>query len=471
MKHFFTVLWLMAATLNQMDAQVKIGDNPNTIDANSMLELESTNKGFLPPRVSLVSVNSPTPLTAPVPAGMLVYSSGGSVSDGYYTWSGTNWVAFSTTNKIRDNFVVVKSASDFPAAVGGVITLASGVLYEINGTVTLSDKIDLNGCNIQGADPVNDKLVYTGGSELFIGANGGGLRYLTITAPSGRAFNINCGGANKNLLIQNCYFIGCSNVGTIEGVGGTVFLSTLAFFYNTNGIVFQNDNNVVINSSLWDFTNSNTYEKFIGTFNVIQILGGDRLVNSTNSAIATHISGITTLTLASIKVVMYVGTGTYVSGTFSNKWEVEASGLNTVKDDEAGGNLYITSSIATSFSGANNPTKILGTTNSVSLFRVTSSLNNRLTYTGAKARGFQVICSLSAIASGNNKNFSFYIVKNGVILAESKQLLKCSSSVDRGSVTLSCATNLSPNDYIEVWAENNTDGSNLTIESLNLALR
>ncbi len=452
-------------------SQVKIGDNPNTINANSILELEATNKGFLPPKVTLTNLTLPNPLTAPVPTGMMVYNTGGSLTNGCYMWNGTKWQTFSMDNTGRSNFVLVKSVSDFPAAVGGIITLVAGKLYEINGAITLSDKIDLNGCAIQGDDASNDKLIYTGSGELFTGISVGNISFLTLQSPSGKVFNINAGGANKNLIVQNCFFIGCNSIGTIQGVGGSVFFSTVAYFYNTNGITFQNDNNVLLNTTLWDVSNYNTYEKFIGTFNVIQILGGDRLVNAANAAIAEDITGITSVAAGSIKVVMFLGSGTNVIGNFSNSWEIESSGLNTEKDDEASGNLYLTSPNSTTFTAINAAKKLSGTTAAVNIFRVTSPSSNQLTYTGAKSRKFQVICSLSSIASGNNKNFSFYIVKNGVVLNESRQLMKCSSSVDRGSITLSCTVLLSPNDYIEVWGENNSDATSLTVESLNLAIK
>jgi hypothetical protein len=386
-------------------------------------------------------------------------------------WSGSKWQNFSIDNAARSNFVLVKSASDLPAPVGGVITLVSGTLYEINGTVTLSNKIDLNGCQISGRDPVNDKLVYTGSAELFTGSNVGNLRYLTFIASSGKVFNINAGGANKNLLVQNCYFLGCSSVGTIQSVGGTVYFANVAYFSNSTGITYQNDTYVVLDNTLWDISNYNTYESFIGTFSIIQILGGDRLVSSANSATALDISGITTLTVGSVKVVMFVGNGTYVNGTFSNSWEIESTGLNTEKDDVSSGNIYLTSAVSTSFTSVGTPTKILGTTTSASLFRVSSPASNRLSYTGTKAKHFQVICSLSSIASGNNKDFAFYIVKNGTILPESKQLMKFSSTVDRGSITLSCTVQLSISDYIEVWVENDTDNTSVLIESLNLAIK
>lgn len=470
MKKEILGLCLILAIISGIQAQVKIGDNPNTINANSMLELESTTKGFLPPRVALSSASSPSPLVAPVPNGMLVYSSGGTLSDGAYQWNGSKWQAFAMDVN-RNNFVLVKSASDFPAASGGVITLASGTLYEINGSISLSNKIDLNGCTVQGDDSGNDKLIYTGSGELFTGSGTGNISYLTLVAASGKIFNINAGGANKNLLVQNCYFLGCNTVGTIQGVGGTVFMANVAYFSNTNGITFQSDNNVVLNNTLWDASNSNTYEKFVGTFNVIQILGGDRLVTSANSATAVSVSGITSVNAASIKVVMFVGTGTYISGTFSNAWEVEASGINTEKDDVSSGNIYISSSSTNTFSSSNNPVKVLGTTTSASLFRVSSPSNNRLTYTGTKTKRFSVVCSLSALAALSNKNFSFYIAKNGSVLAESKQLLKFALFADRGSLTLSCTVPLAPNDYIEVWVENNSDTSNLSVESMNLSIK
>src|SRR5688572_32815614 len=85
-----------------VNAQVKIGDNPNTINSNSLLELESTNKGFLPPRVALNDASLVAPLTGTVPSGMLVYSTGGMLVDGYYYWNGTSWrlVATSSLNAV-----------------------------------------------------------------------------------------------------------------------------------------------------------------------------------------------------------------------------------------------------------------------------------------------------------------------------------------------------------------------------------
>lgn len=456
------------------DAQVKLGDNPNTINSNSLFEMETTNKGMLPPRVALTSATSVSPLSGTVPSGMTVYSSGGTLADGYYYWNGTKWLQLLTSANDRNNFVRVKSASDFPAPVGGVITLSGTTMYEINGTILLTSKIDLNSAWICGGDAVNDRLVYTPTSgELFTGTNGGNIRTLSLVASGvgAKVFNLDAANASKNLVIQNCYIVSSDNIGLIKGFGGTIYMNTIAFQNNNNGITFQNNYNLIELNLLWDITNKNTYEKFVGTFNVIQKVAGDMLTSSANSAIGMDVSGITSLVAGELKVTLFTGSGTPVNGTFSNQWEVEAAGLNTVKDGVAAGNVYMTTAAATNFSAINTPTKVLGTTAATGLFRVTSPASNQLKYTGSKTRSFQVICSMTATQTSSNKYFSFYIAKNGVILPESRQEVKIINSTDQGAITLSCTTNMAPNDYIEVWVENETATNSLTVQTLNLAIQ
>lgn len=117
-----------------VNAQVKIGNNPATINSNSLLELESTNKGFLPPRVALNSTASVSPLSGTVPDGMLVFSSGGSLADGYYYWNGTQWKLLSTT----DLNTVSKTATATLTKIENMV-LASNDITLTLPAVTASD--------------------------------------------------------------------------------------------------------------------------------------------------------------------------------------------------------------------------------------------------------------------------------------------------------------------------------------------
>lgn len=90
------ILFFMGLFAQGAYAQVKVGDNPTTINSNSILELEATNKGLLLPRVSLSATTNPSPLSAHV-AGMVVYNTATAGSDptdvepAYYYNDGTKW--------------------------------------------------------------------------------------------------------------------------------------------------------------------------------------------------------------------------------------------------------------------------------------------------------------------------------------------------------------------------------------------
>ncbi len=127
------ILLLLLLTV-QVKAQVKIGDNPNTINSNSLLELESTNKGFLPPRVALNNAASIAPLTGTVPSGMLVYSTGGTLADGYYYWNGTQWKLIATAE-----LNVVSKAANATLLKTETFVLASNDITITLPVVTASD--------------------------------------------------------------------------------------------------------------------------------------------------------------------------------------------------------------------------------------------------------------------------------------------------------------------------------------------
>ncbi len=390
---------------------------------------------------------------------------------------GSNWnITGSGPVKARINFVLVQSVADFPAAVAGIITLNAGTIYEINGTISLTDKIDLNNCIVRGIDKGNDKLLYTPTSgELFTGANGGTLSNLTLSATGigAQLFNLDGGGSiSRSLTVEFCIIKSCDNIGLIKGYGGVVVLLNSLFTGNINGITLQDIGSFAGYDEIWTATNRNTFEKFVGSFGTIQKIGGIMQSLSIYAAKAVDITGITSITdISVLRNTSFTGNGTYIVGSFSNKWEVESAGINTEKDDVATGNLYLTGSTATTFSGANIPTKALCTTTAVGLFRVSSPVDNKLQYTGTKTRRFAVIGSISLTAQAANKYFSFYIYKNGIKLPESEQAMRLSTGVDKGSLTVTCTVQLSTNDYIEIWAANTSDGSSMTVETLNLAIK
>jgi hypothetical protein len=92
-RHYFLILSLFFSM--PLFAQTGIGTtNP---DASAKLDVSATNKGFLPPRVSLTSVTDNTTISSPA-TGLLVYCKGDAgLAAGYYYWNGNAWATIATT--------------------------------------------------------------------------------------------------------------------------------------------------------------------------------------------------------------------------------------------------------------------------------------------------------------------------------------------------------------------------------------
>nr|WP_314866994.1 hypothetical protein [uncultured Flavobacterium sp.] len=95
MKEYLFILFLIFV-FGIGKAQTGIGTiTPN---ASAKLDVYATNKGFLPPRVTLTSATDN--ITIPSPAeGLLVYNNGNNLSlvAGYYYWNGANWATIATS--------------------------------------------------------------------------------------------------------------------------------------------------------------------------------------------------------------------------------------------------------------------------------------------------------------------------------------------------------------------------------------
>jgi len=86
-----------------MYSQVKIGDNPASIDNNSILELQSAEKVLVITRMSTLVMNSITPLP-----GALVYNT---TDDCIYSFDGTIWNSLCETSSTTSNINVTTSTT------------------------------------------------------------------------------------------------------------------------------------------------------------------------------------------------------------------------------------------------------------------------------------------------------------------------------------------------------------------------
>lgn len=140
------------------NAQIGIGTT--VPDATAILDITSTAKGILAPRMTTAQR---TAITTPA-QGLLVYDT--DLKSFYYFSSPSGWLPLLNSSVGRTNFKRVKSAADLApelALGGSVYQLSSNTLYEINGSITLAAPINLNDAYVTGIDTNEDILTFPGG--------------------------------------------------------------------------------------------------------------------------------------------------------------------------------------------------------------------------------------------------------------------------------------------------------------------
>jgi len=131
---FFVVMLLFFCSV--LNAQVGINSDNSAPDNSAMLDVKSTSKGFLPPRVALTAADVAGPVTAPV-AGLFVYNTATSgtapnnVVPGYYCWNGTRWVAAIVPQGTNSGDMLYWNGTQWVSIAvgvnGQVLTLNNGV--------------------------------------------------------------------------------------------------------------------------------------------------------------------------------------------------------------------------------------------------------------------------------------------------------------------------------------------------------
>jgi len=474
---------LLLSLLMTVCSYAQVGIGTVTPDASSMLDITSDSQGLLAPRMK---TGDRTSITNPA-EGLLVFDTDEDAFY-YYDTAATKWVKLITDSVERDNYVLVKSAADFPAPTGGTITLASNTLYEINGTIVLPNPIDLNNAYLVGRDS-NDDVLYSAGGTIFSGSKGGSLRNLTLSAPNpgGTVFDIIDTVGDQNFVLQSAIIANSGNVGKIEGLN-LVFMNVIQYVNNASGITYTDIGNLLLNNQGWFGNNGGVYETLTGDFNLIGKIGGFSEVTTASAAFdVTSVGAISGS--AVLENVVFYGGGNYINGNspytgynFTNDWTVSSPGIPEESDDVAGGNFYYDDDLTTGFAQTisdGTAVKLQGqgvdySTKATSLFRFTAPGNNRLTYEGTKQRNLQINASLSVRVGAANGNFyAFLIAKNGAVVTESNSIVRIPNGTDIQNVALNAIVTMDPGDYIEIFTQRLTgaDDDTLVVFSENLSIK
>ena len=128
------LLFFVIISLSELNAQTGIGTT--TPHASAKLEVNATNKGFLPPRVTLTSVTDAATIPSPA-TGLLVYNVGSAgLQAGYYYWNGSSWSTIATVaspDQSVDYIQASLSANQSLSSAGNIsFNLSSGAGIVLN---------------------------------------------------------------------------------------------------------------------------------------------------------------------------------------------------------------------------------------------------------------------------------------------------------------------------------------------------
>lgn len=153
-------------------SQIKIGENPKSINADAILEIESVNKGFLLPRISLVSTTISAPLKK-FTSGMVVYNTSNSndLTPGLYYCDGTKWIKASNTTSSSPTssnpLNNVQSKIEIVATNGETIFKTPSTITDINKILLYRNGIMIS-CTLNNSNSIISEVPCKQGDQIRI---------------------------------------------------------------------------------------------------------------------------------------------------------------------------------------------------------------------------------------------------------------------------------------------------------------
>jgi hypothetical protein len=207
MKNFFSILWSIFL-INNLSAQTGIGTtSPN---ASAKLDVSATNKGFLPPRISLTDIYDQSTIPSPA-TGLLVYCKGDAgLAAGYYYWNGNAWATIATaggSGSFSASFMRGSRTTNQTITVGGIVGFSSVdnssgndiSLNTTDGKITLKAgntyRLIASVPNFSGSRPSFTWYNETTGANIGSAVNG--------YSPSEAAANGSMGGIAQVIITPN----------------------------------------------------------------------------------------------------------------------------------------------------------------------------------------------------------------------------------------------------------------------------
>lgn len=367
----------------------------------------------------------------------------------------------------------VETPDDFGTPVEGVYTLEDNRTYIVTTTVDLAGGRLVGGQNttIRGWSSENCRIKSTGLGETALITSVYTLPMLNITIEANLALDLDA-VADQALDWNGVNFTDCASVGRIAGYNNVIWVncgvlnSANLTFDGTigtvgfDGCIFVGiaGQSTIILPATYTAT-----RRFRIIYSAVVAFGG---------ATGIQVDPAATIPVESfiLDTVAFSGGATYVSGiTADNN---KALWVNNTGTDNSASTALMTMQgniTATSVAASGTAYKVVGTTTldpTVSQ-KFSMPADNRIQYDGAIQRQFRCT-AIATLTSGNNVQVGVYFAKNGSLITTSETYTTTDGNGRRENVAIQTVSALVDGDYIEVFVENDTNTSDITVADLSV---
>jgi hypothetical protein len=404
--------------------------------------------------------------------------------------TGDTWRA--AMDKTNDNFdelfavgtpnneVIINFLSDFPAAVGGVITLAAATLYRVSDNIPAGDTrfVLSQDSVIDGLDSSVASITYTGSGDMFTASDTANkITRVTLDAPSGRLFNIDAPTGAGLFQFVDATVDSCDRAGIFTGLAAFQLVNVAYNNIKTDGHTFAGAFNIFTSQTNLSFVNGGSlFDLGAATFNAfdidksfVSLAAATKMLTGAASSANINVGNVGSVTGTRI---FGAGASTPLSGVSPNDIRWIFLGNDEISDTNPDGLLSLNANVTNTVVGTvDTPTLVAGTwvVEGTSFFTGTTA--GRLTYNGERDLAVPVdIVTTIQSASGTNKDITTYLALNGTIIANSGKTNRVGAT-DPGNTSSPWQLTLTTGDFVEVFVENNTDGISLLVVDSVLRIR
>jgi len=394
--------------------------------------------------------------------------------------------------KINDNFdelysalvanlVVVNSLSDLPAPDAGVRQLVNNKHYHITANLSDSNRIALGLNNTITCNSVFAPVwTYTGTGVMFTGVDVDvHMPNLRLNAPNGTVFDMSSPTSGGNTFYgQGIIIESCVKVGTFNDLGGVDV---------SNGTAADADDGITIQGSTnWSIFSFNKFAMFSTSATFIGFDFGTSLHKTLelNDLVLRGPTGAIGIKVAANSANLREGKlATVTNGEFDDidiplsvgdtcdiRWNYkDNSGIpDSVSDALL---AFNGNTLETTITTVDTPVLLNAVWTVERSSRFTCTTGGRATFKAERAGFFPIDISIGIISVGGTPiDASVYLALNGSIIANSVVSAAISGS-NAETLSIPWQKELSEDDYLEIFVEDNTGTNNIIGEWAKLRIR